>query len=185
MVDQEQKIKTLLEDMKMLEGYTEDLFSFTPLPLCFINPAGMVLEVNPAFESMTGYLQNEVVGEKFSLLVSEDYLKEFLKKLIEEEVVKGEEILLKNKQKEEVPVFIFAKVRKAEDGEINGIFMSFFDLTEVKKKEAEIQKNKKKLEEKVEEMEKFNQLVVGRELKMAELKEKIEKLEKKVENIER
>jgi PAS domain S-box-containing protein len=180
MVNQEQKIETLLEDMKMLESYTEDLFSFTPLPLCFINPAGMVLEVNPAFENMTGYSQNESIGEKLSLFVNEEYLKSFLKKLIEKESINGEEILIKNKQKEELPVFIFAKVRKAEDGEINRIFISFFDLTEIKKKEAQVQQSKKELEEKIEEMEKFNKLVVGREIKMTELKERIRELEEKI-----
>jgi PAS domain S-box-containing protein len=184
MVNQEQKIKILLEDMEMLESYTEDLFSFAPLSLCFINPAGMVLELNPAFESMTGYSQNEAVGEKLSLFVNEEYLKEFLNKLIEKEAVNGEEILIKNKEGEDIPVLIFAKIRRAEDKEINGIFISFFDLTEIKKKEAEIQRNKKELEEKIREMEKFNQLVVGRELKMAELKEKIKELEERIKEIE-
>jgi PAS domain S-box-containing protein len=184
MVEQEQKIKTLLEDMELLEGYTEDLFSFAPLPLCFINPAGMVLESNPAFESMTGYNQNEAIGEKLSLFVNDEYLKEFLNKLIEKGEINGEEILIKNKEGEDVPVFIFTKVRKTEEKEINGIFISFFDLTEIKKKEAEIQKNKKELEEKIKEMEKFNQLVVGRELKMTELKERIKELEEKIKKIE-
>jgi PAS domain S-box-containing protein len=186
MVDEKQKIETLLQDMQSLEGYIKDLFSFTPTPLCFVSPIGVILEVNPAFSKVVGCEENESIGDNLSIFVDENYLKGFLERAINGEVINGEETVIKNKKEEEVPVLIFAKARKTEDQEmVNGVFISFFDLTEIKKKEEEAEKSKKKLEEKVEEMEKFNQLVVGRELKMAELKEKIEKLEKKVEDIER
>ena len=47
------------------------------------------------------------------------------------------------------------------------------DVTEQKKKESE-------LKEKVREVEKLNEMMTGRELKMIELKKKIEKLEKEL-----
>ena len=47
--------------------------------------------------------------------------------------------------------------------------------------EEQIQQRTKELQERVEELEKFHKLTVGRELKMMELKEKIEKLEKELE----
>lgn len=65
----------------------------------------MVLESNPAFESMTGYNQSEAVGEKLSLFVNEKYLKEFLNKLIEKGAINGEEILIKIK-KEKICQFL-------------------------------------------------------------------------------
>ncbi len=44
------------------------------------------------------------------------------------------------------------------------------------KLEQEVRERTKELRERIEELEKFHQLTVGRELKMRELKEKIERL---------
>jgi len=50
-----------------------------------------------------------------------------------------------------------------------------------KELEGKVQQRTKKLEEKMGELEKFNKLAVGRELKMVELKEEVEKLKKERE----
>jgi len=49
--------------------------------------------------------------------------------------------------------------------------------------EEKIQQRTKELQARVEDLEKFSKIVVGRELKMVELKEKIEELEKNNKNI--
>jgi len=50
-------------------------------------------------------------------------------------------------------------------------------------REKRLEKTQDELETKIEELERFNQMVVDRELKMVELKEKIEELEKKLQNL--
>jgi len=45
--------------------------------------------------------------------------------------------------------------------------------------EEQVKERTKELQEKVEELERFHRLAVGRELKMIELKKEIEKLKKK------
>lgn len=52
-------------------------------------------------------------------------------------------------------------------------------MQEMKTKSNEVTQMKSELEMKIEELEKFNNLVVGRELKMMELKKKIQELEEK------
>jgi hypothetical protein len=54
------------------------------------------------------------------------------------------------------------------------------DLTERKKAEKQISVTNKELENKVDELERFSKLSVGRELKMIELKERISELEEKL-----
>lgn len=51
------------------------------------------------------------------------------------------------------------------------------DITKRKKTEEELKKSKDNLQSKIEELERFNRLAVGRELKMIELKKKIKELE--------
>ncbi len=57
------KISGLLEDLSLLENYARELFSFSPMPLCFVSPLGVILEANPAFEEISGYSIYEIIGE--------------------------------------------------------------------------------------------------------------------------
>lgn len=181
MVNEEGKIKTLIEDISLLESYINDLFSFTPQPLCFVNPKGMVLEVNPAFIKITGHDEYDVIGETLASFLKEEDAKKLLAEVIEKGIIEGEEIILKKKDEEEIPVMVFAKSRKVKGEGVNGAFFSFIDLIETKKKEEEVEKSKNKLQEKMEEMEKINKLTIGRELRMVEIKEEMEKLKEEFE----
>ena len=180
MVNEEEKIKTLTEDISLLETYIQDLFSFTPLPLCFVNPKGMVLEVNPAFAKVTGYDEYDVVGENLTLFMEEKDAKEILEKAIKEGVVEKQKTEIKIKGEDSLAVTVFAKSRKIKGEGVNGAFFSFFDLTEIEEKEKKVKESNEKLKEKLEELEKINKLTIGRELKMVELKEEIEKLKKEL-----
>lgn len=169
---EDRKLKTLIEDITLLENYNKELFSFTPLPLFFTNPMGTVLEINPAFTKITGYDTYDMVGEGVFKLFPKGDAKDIIKKTLEKNSVNNYESVISSKDGKKIPASVFARNRKMLEEESNGVFFSFFDLTEVKKKEKELQ-------EKLEEMEKFRKLVVGRELKMIELKEKIRKLKQK------
>ena len=57
-----EKISLLLEDLELLQSYVRDLFSFSPIPICFVGPAGIVLEANPALEKLVDYKIGEIVG---------------------------------------------------------------------------------------------------------------------------
>ncbi len=175
------KTETLLEDISMLEQYIQDLFEFTPLPLCFINPKGMILEANPAFLEETGYSEYDIIGKELSVFIDEEIAMKIIRELLEKDNIEDREVAIKTKEGDILPATFFAKSRKIKDEGVNGIFLSFFNLTEIKKKENEIKKSKKELEKKMEEMEKFNRLTIGRELKMTELKDKVEKLQKELE----
>jgi PAS domain S-box-containing protein len=62
------------------------------------------------------------------------------------------------------------------DGKTVSVIMLSTNITERKRAEEELKKSRKELQAKVEEMERFNSLSVGRELKMVELKKRIKEL---------
>ncbi len=173
--EEKQKIKTLMDDLSALESYISDLFTFSPLPIAFISPLGVILEFNPAFERMTGYPAYEAVGEDVTKLFKEP-VEGLIKKVLKEDSVKAKEMTLVKKNGEECPVSIFGKARRGEENDPVGLFLGVFDLSEIKEKAKE-------LEKKVEELEKFRKVAVGRELKMIELKEEVRNLKygKKIE----
>ena len=64
-------------------------------------------------------------------------------------------------------------------GNKKAIMEIFKDITDQKKVEEEKEKLANELQERVTELEKFQKITIGRELRMIELKNKIKKLEQK------
>jgi len=170
--EKDKKISLLLEDLAALETYISDIFTFSPLPLCFISPLGVILESNPAFVKISRFSFDEIIGKAIEELFNKKEIEELVNDTLEKGTIGGREMLFSPKGRKEILVQVFTKARKEEKGEIVGYFISLFDLTKIKKTENE-------LRERVEELEKFHKLTVGRELKMVELKEKIKELETK------
>lgn len=197
----EKKISVLLDDLTSLESYIHDLFNFTPLPLCFISSNGVILEVNPAFVKLTGYSQEELIGESINKIFETEKIDKIKNETLKKGGVSGEEIILFAKNKKEIPVSISSQTRKSE-GEIIGFFLALFDLTEIKRNEEEkivalirqkalaldaqkkanaLEQKTIELQQKIAELEKFHQIAIGRELKMIELKKEIKKLKKELQ----
>jgi PAS domain S-box-containing protein len=168
------KISGLFEDLALLESYAQELFSFSPLPICYVSPNGVILEANPAFEKISGYNIYEIIGEPIENFFAKEKIRELTKETINKGFVKTKEISVFTKEKRKIAVSVFTALRKSKKGEIIGYFVGFFDLSDIKKKEKELQ-------EKIEELEKFHKIAVDRELKMVALKEEIEKLKKELE----
>ena len=91
-----------------------------------------------------------------------------------------EELTLISKGKKEIPVSLSVSGRKDEAGNFIGYFVALSDITRIKKYreslEEQVKERTKELREKIWELEKFQKIAVGRELKMVELKEEIKKI---------
>ena len=85
-------------------------------------------------------------------------------------------VTLPVKEKTKLAVEMNEAVRKVQNI-LKVIEMYQRQMLEIKKKAAELEKTRKDLEAKIIDLEKFNKLTVGRELKMVELKRKIKELE--------
>ena len=116
MSEKEDKIKTslLADDLASLENYIHDLFNFSPLPICFVSPIGVFLEVNPAFEVVSKLKSYELIGEPIEKLFKKEEIEKLTKKTLEQEIVKGIEMKFFPKQQESITVQVFTRVRKDE-----------------------------------------------------------------------
>lgn len=180
---EEEIVDALEQDLRELESYIQDFWRFLPLPICYINPVHNILDVDDCLVNFSGYKSTEIVGEDIKILFKENTeIEDLKKKILKEESVPVKRINFLTKDKKEIPVSISAMARKSEEGEVIGYFLSIVDLTETvnfqEKLQEEVDKKTRELQEKIEELESFHKIAVGRELKMIELKEEIAKFKK-------
>jgi PAS domain S-box-containing protein len=135
---------------------------------------GEVCEVNKAYAEMHGYTVDEVLRmdkKEFNSLnvnVSEDYIDTFRRRN-EGEVVRFE-VMHYHKDGSVFPVSVSASLIDAGAR----YYLEFYqDITERKEAEAAVRK-------KIEDLEWFNSISVGRELKMVDLKKEINELSKRL-----
>ncbi|KPJ54721.1 hypothetical protein AMJ47_03760 [Parcubacteria bacterium DG_72] len=133
----DEKIHLLLSDLNSLESYINDIFTFSPLPISFVSPLGVILESNPAFVKISGFTFDEIVGKSIEEFFELEGIKKIIKEIEKKGFVEGKEIDFFPKTKKEVPCQIFARVRKDSGGKNLGYFLSIVNLTEIKKTQRE------------------------------------------------
>jgi len=137
---EEKKLSLLADDLASLENYIHDLFGFSPLPICFVSPIGVVLEVNPAFETISNLKSYDLIGEPIEKIFKKDEAEDLTKTTLERGLVEGKEMIFLPKTKGKIFSQVFTRVRKDEKGEVVGYFLGIFDLTSIKGTENELRK---------------------------------------------
>ncbi|MEE9913923.1 MAG: PAS domain S-box protein [Deltaproteobacteria bacterium] len=136
-----------------------------------INEKGVIETFNPAAERIFGYALGEVAGKNVSLLMPDEhadkhdtYLDNYLQTGIKKVIGKRVEVTAKRKNGELFPVEVGISEVLLKEAKLFTAIIN--DITERRKAEKE-------LKERMDELERFNQITINRELKMIELKEKI------------
>jgi PAS domain S-box-containing protein len=150
---EQNKITTLLDDLMLMESYARDLLSFLPLPVCLISLIGIVLEINPALEKISGYRTEEIIGNPLEKFLSKTDAKQLIKETIKNGSISSREIILTTKDKKKIYVSAATLLRKNEQGEIIGCFISLFDITAIKENEQELRESQNALLNMLEDVE--------------------------------
>jgi PAS domain S-box-containing protein len=167
-------ISELERELNDLAAYIEDLWRFSPTPLAYLNPQGVVLGVDQALINLFGISQEEIVGQLLCDLFprGQEILKIQAETLAAGSVA-AREVVLRDKAGAGKTVSISTMVRKDAEENIIGYFVSLIDISEQKK--AEVQ-----LKDQLAELEVFNKVVVGREIKMSDLEREVDGLLKEL-----
>jgi PAS domain S-box-containing protein len=134
---------------------------------------GKIVYANPALERDYGYPKEELLGKHASILLSPDSPPELAEGICKATLGGGWTGEIRNIAKDGRVFWVdmSTALLKDKSGKPANIIAIARDITDRKKMEV-------KLEEKIKELERFNRLAVGRELKMIELKKRIRALEK-------
>ena len=151
----------------------EGAFTSSPIGMALVSPEGKWLQVNDALCRMVGYSKEELLQSTFQDITHPDDLNTDLEHV--QEMLRKERTTYQMKKryirKDKTVVWVLLSVSLvwADDGTPQYFVSQIQDIT------AE-EKSQKKLEEKIQELERMNKVMVDRELRMVELKDQVKNI---------
>ncbi len=165
------------EQLRFASQYARSLIEASLDPLVTISPEGKITDVNEGSIKVTGVPREELIGTDFSNYFTEPAkAREGYQQVFAKGFVTDYPLTIRHRNGRLTEVLYNASVYKDVDGNVLGVFAAARDVTAQKRAEVEIAEQRGKELERLAELERFQKLTVGRELKMIELKKEIEML---------
>jgi PAS domain S-box-containing protein len=170
--------KKLVEDqLRLASEYARSLIEASRDPLVTISAEGKITDVNAATSRVTGVARGDLVGTDFSDYFTEpDLARQGYLRVFAQGFVTDYPLTIRHTGGELTEVLYNASVYRDPAGHVLGVFAAARDVTAWKRAESEVTKQRARELDKLAELERFQQLTVGRELRMIELKNEIEHL---------
>jgi PAS domain S-box-containing protein len=157
--------------------YSRSLIEASLDPLVTISPEGKITDVNEATIKVTGKTRQELVGTDFSDYFTEPAdARSGYQKVFDEGLVTDYALTIRHTSGRLIDVLYNASVYRDSQGNVLGVFAAARDITAQRHAEKETAEKEAQLV-RLSELERFQKLTIGRELKMIELKERIAELE--------
>jgi PAS domain S-box-containing protein len=164
---------------KQASQYARSLVEASLDPLVTISSEGKITDVNEATVKVTGVSRDRLIGTDFSDYFTEpEKAREGYQQVFSKGFVTDYPLTIRHRAGGLTNVLYNASVYKDVRGNVLGVFAAARDVTAQKKAEQEVADQRTRELERLAELERFQRLTVGRELKMIELKKEIEELRK-------
>ena len=176
----------ILRDMREQDkarAYAESLIKNAPDPVFVSDLEGKILQANDAVFSLLGFRQDELLEQSLSRFISVEETREFtaaLREVVERGVTRNARLNPRSASGEIIPTTLNASALRDPDGKVIGAIGILRDMRAYEKAVRDLQKSKSELQEKILDLEKFEEVVVGRELKMIALEKELETLRREV-----
>jgi PAS domain S-box-containing protein len=142
-----------------------------------ISPEGKITDVNEAATKVTGVSRDHLIGTDFSDYFTEpNKAREGYRRVFAKGFVTDYPLTIRHRDGHLTYVLYNASVYRDGEGNVLGVFAAARDVTAQKRAEAEVAEQRTREMERLAELERFQRVTVGRELKMIELKKEIEEL---------
>lgn len=171
---------------KQASQYARSLIEASLDPFVTISADGKITDVNEATIKVTGIPREQLIGADFSNYFTEPKkAREGYQQVFAKGFVTDYPLTIRHRNDRLTDVLYNASVYKDTSGNVLGVFAAARDVTARKKAEEELTEQRRRELDRLAELEKFQKLTVGRELKMVELKKEIEDLKRENEELKR
>jgi PAS domain S-box-containing protein len=172
----------VLRDMRELDkarAYAERLIEDAPDPVFVSDLEGMIIQANDAVSELLGFRKDEVLEQSLSRFISPEETREFtaaLREVVERGVTRNARLNPRSASGEIIPTTLNASALRDPDGRVIGAIGILRDMRAYEKVVHDLEQSKAELQEKILDLEKFEEVVVGRELKMIALEKELDQL---------
>ena len=168
------------EQLQSASQYSRSLIEASLDPLVTISPEGKITDVNDATVKVTGVAREQLIGTDFANYFTEpEKAREGYQRVFSKGFVTDYPLTIHHVAGRLTDVLYNASVYRDTLGKVLGVFAAARDVTALKKTEAELADQRTRELDRLAELERFQKLTVGRELKMIELKKEIEALKRR------
>ena len=172
----------ILRDMRELDkarAYAESLIKNAPDPVFVSDLEGKILQANDAVFALLGFRQDELLEQSLSRFISAEETREFtaaLREVVARGVTRNARLNPRSASGEIIPTTLNASALRDPDGRVIGAIGILRDMRAYEQAVRDLQQSKAELQEKILDLEKFEEVVVGRELKMIALEKELDNL---------
>ena len=165
--------------LKQAAQYARSLIEAALDPLVTISPEGKITDVNEATIKATGTPRDQLIGTDFSHYFTDPHMaSEGYRQVLAKESITDYPLTLRHRNGTLTDVLYNASVYRDPSGSVLGVFAAARDVTKQMQAQREAARQQARELDRLAELERFQRLTVGRELKMIELKKEIEYLRK-------
>src|SRR5690348_16876798 len=157
-----------------------------PDPVFVSDLEGKILQANDAVSELLGFRKDEVVEQSLSRFISAEETQEFtaaLREVVERGVTRDAVLNPRSAAGEVIPTTLNASALRDADGNVIGAIGILRDMRAYEEVVRDLERSKTDLQEKILDLEKFEEVVVGRELKMIALEKELESLQRENEKL--
>ncbi len=155
------------------------LIKHAPDPVFLTDVRGTILQANDAVSELLGLQSEDVVEQSLAVFLPPEDIRRFaevLRETVEQGVVRNVRLNPRNSVGQVTPTVLNASALRDQDGRIIGAIGVLRDMTAHDAMVRDLEQSRGSLIEKIRELERFEQAVIGRELKMIAMEKEIARL---------
>src|SRR5215218_5046717 len=164
----------------------DTIIANAPDPVFVADLEGKILQANDAVSELLGFRPDELLEQSLSRFISPQETREFtaaLREVVERGVTRNAVLNPRSASGEIIPTTLNASALRDPDGNVIGAIGILRDMREYLKVVRDLEDSKAELQDKILDLEKFEEVVVGRELKMIALEKEVEKLKREIDQL--